>query len=147
MIKFIENGDIFTSKCDYLVNPVNTVGVMGKGLALQFKQHFPKNFLQYQIACKNESLIPGKILIRYENNKYIVNFPTKKHYKDDSKLEYIISGLKNLKRNAIENSIKSIAFPELDCGLGNLSWEKVEPLILDFASDLKSQNTIVEIYV
>ena len=147
MIKFIENDDIFTSKCNYLVNPVNTIGVMGKGLALQFKQHFPKNFLQYQRACNNGSLIPGRILINYENGKYIVNFPTKKHWKDDSKLEYIISGLNNLKRNAIENSIKSIAFPPLGYGLGKLSWEKVEPLILDFAHDLKSQNTIVEIYI
>lgn len=98
MIKFIENGDIFLSKCDYLVNPVNTIGIMGKGLALQFKNYFPKNFLQYQRACKNESLIPGRILINYENNKYIVNFPTKKHYKDDSKIEYIVSGLNYLKK-------------------------------------------------
>lgn len=146
MIKFIENGNIFASKCDYIVNPVNTIGVMSAGLALQFKNRFPRNFLKYQEACKNKLLIPGRVLITREHNKFIVNFPTKKHWKDDSKLEYIMSGLKCLKRNAIENSIKSIAFPKLGCGLGNLSWKKVEPLILDFAHDLKSQNIIVEIY-
>lgn len=147
MIKFIENGNIFTSKCDYIVNPVNTIGVMGAGLALQFKSRFPKNFLKYQEACKNESLIPGKILITKEHNKFVVNFPTKKHYKDDSKLEYIISGLQNLKQIAIDNNMQSIAFPKLGCGLGNLSWKNVEPLILDFAHDLKPQNTVVEIYI
>lgn len=76
-IKYIKNGDIFNSSCDYIINPVNTIGVMGKGLALQFKDKFPNNFLKYRQHCLAGNLTIGKLLITTENNKRIINFPTK----------------------------------------------------------------------
>lgn len=83
MLKIIENGNIFESKCDFLINPVNTVGVMGKGLACDFKRKYPQNFLKYEKYCKSKDFTIGKLLIIQENNKNIINFPTKKHWKEN----------------------------------------------------------------
>ena len=146
MLKFIENGDIFASKCDFLINPVNTVGVMGKGLALEFKKRFPSNFAKYRKYCENGSLEIGKILIVPEYGKAIVNFPTKTHWKESSKIEYIIAGLNKLKLAVDRYNIKSIAFPKIGCGLGNLAWNDVLPLISAFAEQI-DQDIFVEIYI
>ena len=146
MLKIIQNGDIFTSSCDFLINPVNTVGIMGRGLALEFKNRFPNNFIHYRSCCKNNSLTIGKLLIVPENGKVIINFPTKAHWRDNSELNYIILGLEKLKIAIPKYGITSIAFPKIGCGLGNLNWEDVFPLINDFANSI-NQAVLIEVYV
>ena len=146
MLKLIQNVDIFTSSCDFLINPVNTVGVMGKGLALEFKKRFPNNFIHYRSCCKNNSLTIGKLLIVPENDKIIINFPTKIHWKDNSKLNHIILGLEKLKIAIPRYGITSIAFPKIGCGLGNLDWKDIFPLIKKFADEI-DQNILVEAYI
>ena len=146
MLKLIQNGDIFTSSCDFLINPVNVVGVMGKGLALEFKKRFPKNFQAYQKCCKDGSFVVGKLLVVPENEKAIINFPTKKHWKDNSELNYIVLGLEKLKIAVQRYNIKSIAFPKVGCGLGNLDWNDVFPLIEAFSNSI-DQNILVEVYI
>ena len=145
MLKLIQNGDIFTSSCDFLINPVNTVGVMGKGLALEFKKRFPRNFQVYQKCCKNSSFVVGKLLVVPENKKAIINFPTKVHWKDNSKIDYIELGLEKLKVAVQRYNIKSIAFPKIGCGLGNLDWNDVFPLIENFSNAI-NQDILIEIY-
>lgn len=145
MLKIIQNGDIFTSSCDFLINPVNTVGVMGKGLALEFKKRFPKNFQTYRKCCKDGSFVVGKLLVVPENEKAIINFPTKVHWKDNSKIDYIELGLKKLKVAVQRYNIKSIAFPKIGCGLGNLDWNDVFPLIENFSNAI-NQDILIEIY-
>ena len=126
-------GDLLRSDAEALVNTVNTVGVMGKGIALQFKKNYPQNYKIYLEACKNKTFKTGQVLVVKEgdilNEKVIINFPTKAHWKSDSTYEYIIEGLKALKKAIIENQIKSIALPPLGCGNGGLEWAKVKPLI------------------
>ena len=146
MFKIIENGDIFNSNCDFLVNPVNTVGIMGKGLALEFKKKFPNNFIKYQKFCKNNSVDIGKLLIVKENNKFVINFPTKKHWKNKSELDYIIQGLEKLKIAIEKYNINSIAFPKIGCGLGGLDWNIVLDLLINFEKNVNS-NILVEIYI
>lgn len=146
MLKLIQNGDIFTSSCDFLINPVNVVGIMGKGLALEFKKRFPRNFQVYQKCCKDGSFVVGKLLVVPENEKAIINFPTKKHWKDNSELNYIVLGLGKLKVAVQRHNIKSIAFPKIGCGLGNLDWNDVFPLIEAFSNSI-DQNILVEVYI
>lgn len=136
--------DIFASKCEAIVNPVNCVGVMGAGLALAFKNKFPQNFLKYKIQCDQKKLTVGKCLTTYENNKYIINFPTKDHYKDPSKIEYIKEGLLALSRHIEHYDIKSIAIPALGAGLGDLKWSEVKPLLEEFVK--KHPNVTFEIF-
>lgn len=139
MITFLQ-GDLLRSDADALVNTVNTVGVMGKGIALQFKNQFPKNYKVYKEACKTGALRPGQMLVVKDGDllreKYIVNFPTKEHWKAPSKLEYIEKGLPALKEAIIQHQIKSIAIPPLGCGSGGLDWNVVKPMIIDKLSDL-----------
>ena len=140
-----KNGDIFTSEMQVLVNPVNTVGVMGKGLAKQFKIRFPKMFENYKIACDNGSLTIGELHIFQADKKWIMNFPTKYHWRAKSKIEYIEAGLKRFVGIYEDEQIKSIAFPMLGCGLGGLDWEShVKPLMGHYLADL---NIEIEIYV
>ena len=146
MLKIIQNGDIFTSSCDFLINPVNVVGIMGKGLALEFKKRFPRNFQVYQKCCKDGSFVVGKLLVVPENGKAIVNFPTKVHWKDNSTIDYIKLGLEKLKIAVQRYNIKSIAFPKVGCGLGNLDWNDVFPLIEAFSNSI-DQNILVEVYI
>lgn len=145
-IKYIENGNIFNSSCEFLINPVNTVGVMGKGLALQFKNLFPNNFLKYRQHCLNGNLTIGKLLITTENNKKIINFPTKEDWRNPSKLEYIILGLEKLEIAIERFNIKSIAFPKIGCGLGGLDWNNVLPEIIKFFERV-SDDIVIEIYI
>jgi O-acetyl-ADP-ribose deacetylase (regulator of RNase III) len=127
-------GNLLESKTEAIINTVNTVGVMGKGIALQFKQAFTKDYFNdYQRACKNKELQIGKVHIysrnTFENPHFIINFPTKKHWKGKSKLEDIEAGLKDLVKVIKERNIKSIAMPPLGCGNGGLDWSDVKPLI------------------
>ena len=145
-IKYIENGNIFNSSCEFLINPVNTVGVMGKGLALQFKNLFPNNFLKYRQHCLNGNLTIGKLLITTENNEKIINFPTKEDWRNPSKLEYIILGLEKLEIAIERFNIKSIAFPKIGCGLGGLDWNNVLPEIIKFFERI-SDDIVIEIYI
>ena len=136
-------GSIFHANVDALVNPVNCVGVMGAGLALAFKQNFPKMFGWYQLKCAEGEVKIGEVMFYHTDGPIIVNFPTKHHWKDPSRIEYIETGLKDLRR-AITTShtsdfhipITSIAIPALGCGLGGLEWNEVKPLIVDSLADL-----------
>jgi O-acetyl-ADP-ribose deacetylase (regulator of RNase III) len=125
-------GDIFTAQVEALVNPVNCVGVMGKGLAAQFKANYPENFTAYALACKFKEVVPGRMFCfetGKDNPKWIINFPTKRHWKDVSHVEDILFGLGSLAKEIENKKIKSIAIPALGCGLGGLKWANVRPLI------------------
>lgn len=138
MIKEI-SGDIFESPSEALVNPVNCKGVMGAGLALQFKRTYPRNFRAYSDACKSGMVKPGKMLVYGMNEKhvrYIINFPTKNHWKDASRLQDIESGMKDLIEVIRKFNIKSISIPMLGCGLGGLSQEEVLPIIKAYLKDV-----------
>lgn len=129
MIKYTK-GDILKAQCDALVNPVNCVGLMGRGLALQFKKAWPNNFRMYQSACKVNHLQPGRMFVydtgRNKYPKFIINFPTKRHWRDCSLMLDIENGLDSLKGEIARNKIKSIAIPAIGCGLGGLNWFDVK---------------------
>ncbi|NLE09175.1 MAG: macro domain-containing protein [Dehalococcoidales bacterium] len=133
-------GNVITADKEALVNTVNCVGIMGKGIALQFKQAYPDNTREYEKACKKGEVRPGRLFIyrtgRLGNPKYIINFPTKSHWKARSKIQDIELGLDALKKEIIERNIKSIAIPPLGCGNGGLDWQDVKPLIKKSLSDL-----------
>lgn len=140
-------GSIIESKAIALVNPVNCVGVSGAGLALLFKELFPMNELSYRKACKRKELTIGRIHITEMDlvpTRYIVNFPTKVHWKDDSRLLYIKRGVKTLAEWMAVNNITSVALPKLGCGKGNLCWEDVE---IEIRNGLHELNVRVELYV
>jgi len=126
-------GDILKADAEALVNTVNCVGVMGRGIALQFRKAFPENFKAYKSACDKKQLHPGKMYVydlnRFQNPRYIFNFPTKRHWKGKSKIEDIESGLEALVKEVAKLNIRSIAIPPLGCGLGGLSWNQVKPII------------------
>lgn len=130
-------GNLLTADVAALVNPVNTEGVMGKGLALQFKKAFPENFASYERACKAGEVKTGQMHIvqRLASPRFIINFPTKRHWRLPSKLEYVRDGLRDLVAQVKLLSIASIAVPPLGCGNGGLEWSAVRPLIVEaFAS-------------
>ena len=126
-------GNLLNADVEALVNTVNTVGVMGKGIALMFKEAFPDNFKIYEAACKREDVRIGKMLVTERHQmigpKWIINFPTKKHWRHPSKLEWITEGLEDLKKTITDNDIRSIALPPLGSGNGGLDWDKVRPEI------------------
>lgn len=142
MIQFV-SGNIFNSKALALVNPVNCDGVMGKGLALTFKQKYPDNFEAYAKACRSGELTIGRIFpYQLDSGRYILNFPTKNRWQDPSRIEYIESGLADLVLFARKNNIQSLAVPPLGCGLGGLCWNLVLPQIEE-AFDRESVLAIV----
>jgi O-acetyl-ADP-ribose deacetylase (regulator of RNase III) len=148
MIKIV-TGNLLDAKVEALVNTVNTVGVMGKGIALQFKEAFHDNYKAYRDACKNESFHIGELLAIKDNNailgeKLIINFPTKKHWKQPSRYEYIEAGLIALSKFIQDNKINSIALPPLGCGNGGLNWDVVRPLIDKHLSALKADVYVYE---
>jgi O-acetyl-ADP-ribose deacetylase (regulator of RNase III) len=147
MIRY-QKGNLLEAQTEALVNTVNTVGVMGKGIALQFKEQYPHNFQVYQKACKNGSFTVGTLLIVKEitlnGEKRIVNFPTKKDWKHPSTYAYIETGLQALVRELDKNEIKSIAIPPLGCGNGGLDWAKVKPLMEQYLKDLPADIVIYE---
>lgn len=132
MIEY-KNADILKEDVEAIVNTVNCVGIMGRGLALQFKNKFPQNFKEYQLACKNQEVQLGKMFVHQTgqliNPKYIINFPTKGHWKANSKIEDIENGLDDLINTIKKYNIKSIAIPPLGSGLGGLDWNEVKILI------------------
>ena len=131
MIKFIKNGDIFKSNCQTIVNPINCEPVMGKGLALRFKKKYPKMFQYHKEKCENNDVKIGiPYIYQISDRKQILNFPTKKYWKNDSKIAYIEDGIQYIIDHKDELNIKNIAIPALGCGLGNLEWEKVKELLL-----------------
>ena len=126
-------GDIFSENAEALVNSVNCVGVMGRGIALQFKRRFPDNFKAYASACKRNEVMPGRVFV-YEtgqltNPRYIINFPTKRHWRGKSRIEDIEAGLESLVGEIRERNIQSVALPPLGSDLGGLDWNDVAPLI------------------
>jgi len=129
----LTKGDILKADAEALVNSVNCVGVMGRGIALQFRKAFPENYRMYKSACDNKQLHPGQMLTydlnRFENPRYVINFPTKRHWKGKSKIEDIESGLKALVEEVHKRKIKSIAIPPLGCGLGGLNWRRIKLII------------------
>jgi O-acetyl-ADP-ribose deacetylase (regulator of RNase III) len=134
MIKLTQ-GDILKADTEALVNTVNCVGIMGRGVALQFKKAFPENFKAYEAACKAKQVQLGKVFVfdlnRLYNPRLILNFPTKQHWKSKSHIESIQAGLTDLISIVQHNQIRSIAIPPLGCGLGGLNWEDVKPLITE----------------
>lgn len=128
MIEYIE-GDIFDSPAQVIVNTVNTVGVMGKGLALSFKKRYPDMFESYKKVCEKHQLTIGKLMLHQEADHWILLFPTKENWRNPSKLEYIEKGLMKFVSTYAEKHITSIAFPKLGCGNGELDWNFVRPLM------------------
>lgn len=146
MIEFT-TGDILQSDVEALVNTVNCVGVMGRGVALQFKNRFPGNFEAYAAACSSELVQPGRMFV-YEtrsltNPKFIINFPTKRHWKGKSRIEDIESGLQALVAEVRARDIRSIAIPPLGAGLGGLDWADVRSRIVNAMSALDDVRIVV----
>lgn len=124
------SGDIFASRAQTLVNTVNCVGVMGKGIALEFKRRYPAMFEDYVTRCRLKQVRLGEpYVFRDLGGTMILNFPTKSHWRSPSRLEDIEEGLEYFVRHAADWDVTSVAFPPLGCGNGGLAWEEVEPLI------------------
>jgi O-acetyl-ADP-ribose deacetylase (regulator of RNase III) len=132
MIEY-KTGDILTENVEALVNSVNCVGVMGRGIALQFKNAFPENFKAYAAACRRNDVQPGRMFVfetgRLANPRFIINFPTKRHWRGNSRIEDIDAGLAALVEEIRSRNIRSIAIPPLGSGLGGLNWSEVRPRI------------------
>lgn len=145
-IRFAQ-GNLLEEDAEALVNTVNTVGVMGKGVALMFKEAFPDNFVRYEAACAAKELQIGKMFVTERNNLYgprwIINFPTKAHWRFPSQLNWIEDGLNDLKRIIVDRNIKSIALPPLGAGNGGLAWDDVRELVVNKLSDLTDVDVIV----
>lgn len=137
-------GDIFNSSCQTLVNTVNCVGVMSKGIALEFRNKFPEMYETYVKVCKQKQLKPGLLHLWTKSQPWVINFPTKYHWRFPSKMEYIEQGLKKFAETYSKKGITSIAFPELGAGLGGLRWENVKNLMYRYLTPLP--NIYVEIY-
>jgi O-acetyl-ADP-ribose deacetylase (regulator of RNase III) len=140
-------GDIFETQAEALVNPVNCVGHMGRGLAAQFKRAFPENFAVYAAACKRGEVEPGRMLVvetgLQAHPRYVINFPTKRHWRNASRMEDIDAGLVALVDEVKRRGIRSIAVPPLGCGLGGLDWAEVRPRIERAFAPLAEVRTLV----
>lgn len=143
-----KTGNLLAAQVEALVNTVNTVGVMGKGIALQFREQFPENYKQYRAAVKNGELRIGRMFVtemqRVDQLRYIINFPTKQHWKASSQMAYIREGLQDLRRVLAEKNIRSVAIPPLGCGNGGLNWNEVRPLIEAALADLDMEIVLFE---
>jgi O-acetyl-ADP-ribose deacetylase (regulator of RNase III) len=137
-------GDLLSADAEALVNTVNTVGVMGKGIALQFKQAFPDNYSAYEAACKRGEVQLGKMFVYHRNTlnnpRIIINFPTKKHWRQKSRIVDIESGLCALIEVVKTENVRSIAVPPLGCGSGGLDWAQVRPKIEEAFAQLPGVN-------
>lgn len=141
------SGDILQCEADALVNTVNCVGVMGRGIALQFKNVFPENFKAYEAACKREAVQPGRMFV-FETGqltlpRFIINFPTKRHWRGKSRIEDIDAGLVDLVNVIRDKGIRSIAIPPLGAGLGGLDWNQVRPRIERVLAELAEVRVLV----
>lgn len=142
-----KTGDLFTEDCEAIVNTVNCVGVMGRGIALQFKKTYPDNFKAYAAACKRKEVAPGRMFVfetgRLMNPRYIINFPTKRHWRGKSRMEDIESGLTALADEIRARGIRSISVPPLGAGLGGLDWSQVRERIDAALRDLEDVRVVV----
>lgn len=139
----VKIGNIFDSTCSTIVNTVNCVGVMGKGIALEFKKKYPEMFMEYVIKCDRGEVKPGTPYFYQDNEISILNFPTKDHWRSPSRLSYVIDGLNWFVENYEKYGIDSIAFPPLGCGNGGLTWNVVGPIMYQKLSKLP---IYIEIY-
>ena len=146
MIEF-KTGNILTEDAEAIVNTVNCVGVMGRGIALQFKKAFPENFTAYADACKRGEVQPGRMFVfdtgALTNPRYVINFPTKRHWRGKSRIEDIETGLKALAEEIRAREIRSIAVPPLGSGLGGLQWGEVKELICRSLGSVEGVRIIV----
>ena len=138
MIKFV-TGNLLESDAECLVNTVNCEGYMGKGIAYQFKLKYPNNNRDYIKACKNGELKVGKLHYFKEDNKIIINFPTKDKWRKKSKIEYIIDGMDCLVSLLPTLNVRSIAIPPLGCGNGGLEWNDIRAIIIEKISSVKEK--------
>ncbi|ARU58610.1 macro domain protein [Oleiphilus messinensis] len=140
-------GNLLEAPAEALVNTVNTVGVMGKGIALMFKERFAHNMQAYAKACKNNEVVTGKMFVTETGElmgpKWIINFPTKQHWRARSKIEWVEEGLIDLHRFIIENDVKSIAIPPLGAGNGGLDWKEVKPKVEAALADLEGVDILI----
>ena len=141
MIHYV-SGNIFDSPAQTLVHPVNTVGVMGKGLALEFKKRYPKMFEEYKKQCRDGWLYVGSFMLWRAKDHFVLNFPTKKHWKDPSSLIYVEAGLLSFANEYESYGISSIAFPRLGCGNGGLDWKTVKSVM-----ELYLQELPIDVYI
>ena len=140
-------GNIIAADVDALVNPVNCIGAMGKGLALQFRRAYPGNYDAYVAACRAGDVRPGW-MFTYETGKaegprLIVNFPTKRHWRDSSRIEDIEAGLRGLVWEIATKGIRSVALPAVGCGLGGLEWPDVSERIESTLGGLGAVRVVV----
>ncbi len=146
MMKFVQ-GNLLEAKVEALVNTVNTVGVMGKGIALMFKEAFPNNFRDYEGACTRKEVRIGHMFVTetrtLDGPRWIINFPTKRHWRQPSKLEWIVDGLADLRNIIRSNKIRSLALPPLGSGNGGLDWREVRPEIQRLLGDLENVDIVV----
>lgn len=146
MIKFTQ-GNLLEAQTQALVNTVNTVGVMGKGIALMFKERFPTNFQLYAQACKANEIEVGKMFVTEVSElgglRWIINFPTKQHWQASSQMKWIIDGLQDLRKFLVQNNVKSVAIPPLGSGNGGLIWNEVREHIENTLKDLEGVDIIV----
>lgn len=146
MISYTQ-GNLLEAKVEALVNTVNTVGVMGKGIALMFKERFPENMQEYAKACKDKEVKVGKMFVTETNDllspRWIVNFPTKQHWRSKSQMQWIIDGLADLRCFIIENKVQSIAIPPLGAGNGGLNWSEVKQHIEEALFDLENVDIFI----
>ena len=140
-------GNLLEARVDALVNTVNTVGVMGKGIALMFKEAFPANFRAYEEACKRKEVRVGHMFVTenraLDGPRWLINFPSKQHWRQPSKFEWIVDGLEDLRRVIEEKKITSIALPPVGCGNGGLEWSEVRPEIDRILGSLEAVDVVV----
>jgi O-acetyl-ADP-ribose deacetylase (regulator of RNase III) len=146
MMRFTQ-GNLLDARVDALVNTVNTVGVMGKGIALMFKERFPENFAAYEAACKAGEVQVGRMFVQggaeLDGPRWIINFPTKKHWRQPTRIEWVEAGLSALKEVIREKRIRSIALPPLGCGNGGPDWNDVRPRIESALGELEGVDIVV----
>ncbi len=146
MITFTQ-GNLLEADVEAAVNTVNTVGIMGKGIALMFKERFPQNFEAYAHACEDKEVRIGKMFVsenrEFFGPKWIVNFPTKTHWRANTQLEWIEKGLQDLIWVIKEKNIRSIAIPPLGCGNGGLNWDDVRPLVVAALEKVEGLEAVV----
>lgn len=146
MIRFTQ-GNLLEANVEAVVNTVNTVGVMGKGIALMFKEKFPENYKAYAAACKRGEVEVGRMFVtespELSGPRWIINFPTKKHWRNPSRLEWVVEGLRDLHSVIVQKGIRSIAIPPLGSGNGGLEWSQVRPTIESALGDLSGVDIVV----
>jgi O-acetyl-ADP-ribose deacetylase (regulator of RNase III) len=142
-----KTGDVLAEDAEALVNTVNCVGIMGRGIALQFKNAFPENFKAYAKACRRDEVRPGRMFVfetnQLTNPRYIINFPTKRHWRGKSRMEDVEAGLEALAEEIRARNIRSIAIPPLGSGLGGLKWDQVRPRVEEILGGLTNVRIVI----